>query len=249
MTKLTNTTPVTSALNTPAYEIFLSNTGKLTSFIDFLARGIPGLTQEVRQKVDKLDVITVQTTEFKQELTISINNSDSLISGLNTGLEWMAVLMVTIVETYIIDVLVYAASSDPAFMSKSEMSASYSQIIGALSLDELILEMRHRWARNFLNDGGPKDWIKKLKKMGARGYDSELEKKMETLWGVRHLIVHTTGVVTSDFVQRHLDFGATVDQKIQVKLNHLRDWGNCMHDFVYTTDCYFINHLKDVANK
>jgi hypothetical protein len=141
-------------------------------------------------------------------------------------------------------VLVYSATNDPTLMKKSEMSVSYSEMTNASSLEELIQGLRYQWARKFINEGGPKCWVDTLMKMGARGYRSSLTKEMETLWGIRHLIVHSTGIVTPDFVHRHPDFGVAVGERIQVKFNQVVDWAEQIYHFVDVTDTYFAQRCK-----
>ncbi|PSB25768.1 hypothetical protein [Stenomitos frigidus] len=187
---------------------------------------------------------TDQATEIKQEISDYAEKWDAHLSGFNVGLEWMPVLIVTIVEAYLMDVLVYTARTDSTLMEESKMSASYSEMTNASSLEELLQGLRYQWARKFINEGGPKCWIKSLKKMGARGYSSELAKEMETLWGIRHLIVHSTGISTPDFVRRHPDFGVAVGEKIQVRLNQLGDWVKHIYHFVDVTDAYFAQRCK-----
>lgn len=247
----------TSVPRTPAYTNFDLNTDRLTHFIAFIGRGVPGISKEADfSKINSiLSTISNQKqesnieervaevkqgiAEVNQEILAYAGKLDAYNSGLNVGLEWISVLMVTIVESYLIDVLVYAASADPTLMQKSQMPATYSEVINASSLENLLQDLRYRWARKFINEGGPKYWIHTLTKMGARGYSLELTREMETLWGIRHLIVHSTGISTPDFVQRHSDFGVAVGERVQVKLNHLSDWGECIYHFVDVTDAYF----------
>jgi hypothetical protein len=75
---------------------------------------------------------------------------------------WQIVMSVTCVEAYLQDVLIAAASIDPELMSKSEQSAPYADVIAATSLEALANELRARWARNWLSDGGPRRWISRL---------------------------------------------------------------------------------------
>ena len=49
---------------------------------------------------------------------------------------WLPVIIVTITEVYLLDVLPYAASIDPALMQHSEQSASYAELTSASSLEE-----------------------------------------------------------------------------------------------------------------
>src|SRR5207247_11316116 len=116
---------------------------------------------------------------------------------------WQVVMLVTCVEAYLQDVLSAAARADPDLMSKSQQLAPYADIIAATSLDELANELRARWARGWLADGGPTRWISRFERMGARGYPDDLAARLERIWGIRHVVVHSAGVATPDSVQRH----------------------------------------------
>ena len=97
-----------------------------------------------------------------------------------------------------------------------------------------------RWAKNFRNEGGPDSWIEQLIKMGARGYRPETAKEMETLWGVRHLIVHSRGVATPQFVDRHPEIGVKVGENILIRQNQIIAWIKVVYHFVDVTDFYFV---------
>jgi hypothetical protein len=95
------------------------------------------------------------------------------------------------VEAYLKGVLIYAAKLDPAIMESSEQSASSAEVMRARSLDELEelkAELPSRWARNFVDDGGPDRWIKRLTKMGAREYRSQAANELETLWSLNWIL-------------------------------------------------------------
>lgn len=98
-------------------------------------------------------------------------------------LEWTPVMLVTFTEAYLQNVLSYLASVNSELMERSESSAKYSEILVAQSIESLAAELRSKWARRFVDDGGPSSWIKKLQKLGARYQNADLENAMEQLWG------------------------------------------------------------------
>jgi hypothetical protein len=98
----------------------------------------------------------------------------SRIERFGTANLWQVVMLVTCVEAYLQDVLSASASIDPELMSESEQRALYADVIAADSLHELANELRARWARRWLSDGGPTRWISRLTRMGARGYPADL---------------------------------------------------------------------------
>jgi hypothetical protein len=253
-----------SKIRTPAYANFDSNTDKLLHLLQFILTGVSGFKGEFETKFapevmriakeiaqigrphDK-EVSDQDVTKGPERDDLIQKLSDALVKpfqqftdGFLTVREWIPVLMVTTVEAYLKDVLIYAAKVDHAIMESSEQSASYAEVKRAQSLEELTEELQSRWARNFVDDGGPDRWIKRLTKMGARGYRPETADEMETLWGVRHLLVHSVGVGTPDFVRRHPEIGIKVGESILIRSNQLTAWIKVAYHFVDVTDFYFM---------
>jgi hypothetical protein len=249
--------------HTPAYASFETNTDKLHYFLSFGTRAVQSLVDELRDKLspditaslnELRDKATsdrdVETGEKSNDLIVRIVDRvkrfvEQFTGGYAATRQWLPVMLVTIVEAYLIDVLVYAAKTDPSIMKSSNQSASYGQVRQAQSLEHLIEELRFRWARNFVDDGGPDRWIKKLSRMGARGYRSQTAEEMETLWGIRHLIIHTAGVVTQDFVRRHPNMSLKVGENFPIHTGQFRGWIEVIYHFVDVTDLYFVERLRN----
>jgi hypothetical protein len=83
---------------------------------------------------------------------------------LETATLWQVVMLVTCVEAYLQDLLAIAASVDPKLMDKSQQVTPYTDIISATSLDQLTSELRARWTRGWLSNGGPTRWTRASKK-------------------------------------------------------------------------------------
>lgn len=49
----------------------------------------------------------------------------------------------------------FEAKVNPSIMESSQQSASYAEVVSSESIDDLKEEMQFRWARNFIDDGGP----------------------------------------------------------------------------------------------
>ncbi|MEO5959347.1 MAG: hypothetical protein ABIZ49_06220 [Opitutaceae bacterium] len=126
-------------------------------------------------------------------------------------------------------------------MSKSEQGALYADVIAATSLDALANELRARWARGWVNHGGPKDWINRLGKMGARGYPANLGPRLELFWGIRHVVVHAAGVATADFVKRHPGVVKAAGDRVRVNHHYFKSFVEAVRDFLEPTDEFFLN--------
>jgi hypothetical protein len=261
-----------SRARTPAYANFDANTDKVLHMLHFILDGIQGFKSKLETTVmsevmgiakeiaragrsqgdEANDQEALNSAEKRDDLKRLLDTlSDGLVKpfnqftgGLLTAREWIPVLLVTTVEAYLEDVLIYTAKIDPAIIESSRPTVPYAKVLGAKSLKELKEELKEilppRWASNFLNDGGPDSWIKKLTNMGARGYRSQAASEMETLWGVRHLIVHCAGVANREFVRRHPEIGAKVGESILIRSAQLKAWIEVVYHFVDVTDFYFV---------
>lgn len=118
---------------------------------------------------------------------------------------WYIAMMVTITEAYLHDALVEAAEYDPSFMQRSQQNLDYSDVVDAKSVGDLAVRMRSTWAKGFIESGGPRRWLEKLVRWGARGYRDDLVDELEVMWGIRHVMVHRSGRVDEQFLSRHGD--------------------------------------------
>lgn len=76
--------------------------------------------------------------------------------------------------------------------------------------------------------------------MGARTYNPKTAQEMETLWGLRHLIVHSAGLATADFIRRHPHMRVKIDERVQITAKNLLQGLHYTDDFVDVTDAYFV---------
>jgi hypothetical protein len=162
------------------------------------------------------------------------------IERYQTIKSWQVVMLVTCVEAYLQDVLAAAASVDPELMSKSEQRAPYADVITAASLEALAIDLRARWARGWLSDGGPGRWIERLGKMGVRGYPNDLGPRLERFWGIRHVIVHAAGVATADFVRRHPGVVNAAGDRVRVNSHDYGKFVEAVREFLEPTDGFFL---------
>jgi hypothetical protein len=250
--------PVSTEVRTPAYGNFDINTDKLHHLLLFMGVGEKGFEREVFEDLKNVrariasirrgigdDVhAVIPSGDLRPALDSVIERINAHYSGRKVVVEWLPVMMVTTVEAYLLDVLAYAAGIDPSLMERSEQSVSYAELTTASSLEEVMTELRYRWAKNFIEKGGPYSWIARLTKMGARTYRPETAQEMEMLWGIRHLIVHTAGVATADFTRRYPHLGIQVGENVRVDLGSLRNWFKHIYHFVDVTDTYFIQRCR-----
>jgi hypothetical protein len=138
-------------------------------------------------------------TEFQARIAgFRVEKELELVQEARQTLDrWIAVMLVTFVETYLQDVTAEVARSEPEIMNNMKQAADYDDVINSAGIPELAEELRSRWARNFTDDGGPRKWASRLAKRGAGEYDSEAVATMERLWGYGMLSSTTPGERTT----------------------------------------------------
>jgi hypothetical protein len=151
----------------------------------------------------------------------------------------MVVIMVTGIEAYLVDVLALTAAKAPHIMNESDQRASYQEIVEASSTQELAAELRRRWARNVVDDGGPSKWIKRLMGLGVKGYPNDMAATFEELWGIRHMVIHNAGLASPDFRRRHPGVNLAPDGRIEPFQQAMTSYLEAMGDFVKLTDGHF----------
>ena len=149
-------------------------------------------------------------------------------------------MMVTCVEAYLQDLLSAAAKIDIDLMGNSEQVAKYGDVIAADSLDGLAGDLRSRWARNWVADGGPTRWIDRLRRMGAKKVPAHTAPALERLWGVRHVAVHNAGRATADFMKRHPGVVSSEGERVRVGNGDILAWVKLIGEFVDPIDSYFL---------
>ena len=171
---------------TPAYASFESSTDRLFHLLQFILRGLQDFSDELKTEIAQLgrpqgkeasDQEARNSAEMMDDRAQRI--SDTLLKpikqftdGFLTVREWIPALLVTTVEAYLEDVLIYAAKVDPAIMESSRPTVQYAEVVRARSLEELKEELRDklppRWAKKFLDDHdrGPDSWMKEASKNG-----------------------------------------------------------------------------------
>lgn len=237
---------------TAAYDNgFGPNTDKLGHLLTFYQKAVETHRAEVKALSTGLAGLSGTGGAQADKIRTSIEKLGKLVTGLTGGVlimhEMMPVLFVAIVEAYLKDVLIFAAGIDASLMDRTGQTVTYQDALNAKSLEELLIELRSKWARKFVDSGGPTTWIKTLERMGAKGYRSETASQMETLWGVRHLIVHSAAVVNADFVRRHPELKAEVGERLSVNSLQIKQWSDAMYAFVDITDQYFVRRCQKRA--
>jgi hypothetical protein len=157
---------------------------------------------------------------------------------------WIPVMLVSFVETYLVDVHVELAAVDTTLVEASEQTVTLADTVAFSTLDELRAELRGRWAKAFVNDGGPRIWLTRLTARGVRFDSNQLPEVLEQLWGTRHLVVHNAGRVTREFMLRHPTLSGTVGVPLRISIDRIARWINTASDFVGSVDASYAGRIE-----
>jgi hypothetical protein len=176
---------------------------------------------------------------------------DSIAVGFDrfaTASLWQVVMLVTCVECYLKDILATAAKVDSQLMSRSEQVVRCADVFAAISLEALADNIRARWARGWVDEGGPPLWISKLDKIGAKNYPENLAPRLDVIWGIRHVVVHSAGFATADFVARHSSAFGKSGERVRVTTSDFGGFASAVFQFAELTDAYFVARCSALAD-
>jgi hypothetical protein len=254
MTDVRNPAPV-STPHTRAWLAFEQNIETISQMVDLGGREIFLLNAEaarvtafVRKKLG--DVGTKPNKKASAAAVRSVQKFFKTIQArigrhLTVNL-WQVVMLVTCVEAYLQDLLSAAASVGPELMTESE-PASYADVIAATSLTELANKLCARWARGWLKQRGPTRWISSFKKMGAKGYPTDLARRLELIWAIRHLVVHAAGVADAVFVERHPGVVKAAGDRLVVNSRRFGKFLEAVREFMEPTEKFFLARYPSLA--
>jgi hypothetical protein len=181
------------------------------------------------------------TFPLKREAAKVTTSIQNYVSVKNLSFEWMSVMLVTLLEGYLEDGLISLVSKNPKLM-KDAPPIDHYRALEVASIEELRDEVRRQWAQDCLRPGGPATWLKRLKSMGARGYNEEATFKVQHLWDTRNLIVHSRGVASVAYARRYANLGAQKGARIKVDINQFQYWLDAIKDFMICTDAFFLKY-------
>ena len=201
--KLAMATTFTSGSHTKAWTAFEENLESIAHLLDLVSRENAVLQAESTRFQKSVDRVCTEVARLKaevgkspspavlplQRVTAKLTRSagqykkarQTRDDRIGTATLWQAVMLVTCVEAYLQDLLAAVASADPEFMADNQRIVTCAEVVSATSLDDLASELRHRWARGWVNDGGPKVWILRLTNKGVKDYPDGLASRLELI--------------------------------------------------------------------
>jgi len=213
----------------------------------FIASAQTSDAARVREGAEKTKGLEkLQATLKRSEMRLLERQSEGT-ARLHTATAWQTVMLVTCTETYLEDLLSSAAAVDPKIMRRSRQRVSFADIFSTSSMEKLTQDLGALWSREFVNEGGPRGWITRLKKMGVKGYQQNLVPRLKRVWDTRNVIVHGAGKATPEFSIRYPDAVLADTGRIAVDLKQLGDFARAVEEFVTVTDAAFIRRFPQLA--
>ena len=126
---------------------------------------------------------------------------------------------------------------------------SHNRALEVDSIEELRNEVRQQWAHDFLRPGGPETWLRRLKNMGARGYDDEATLQIQHLWDTRNLIVHSRGAASVAYARKYATSEVKRGERVKVGINQFQHWLNAVKSFTICTDAFFLKYGETRPDK
>jgi hypothetical protein len=224
------TDPPIRSSRTAAGSTYRENSKRLAQLVLIVVESAELFANEIRSLAQS--GVTVADAELSKRLNSTF---DRLSEGTTFLHEWHIAMAATFAETFLHDVLVECCLVDPSLLGEADPSASYEEIVSATSLEALKANIYSKWARSFVDDGGPHRWSDRLSRMGVSALPSSVP-ILEEAWGIRHVIVHHAGVVSAEFVRRHPNLKATVGQRIELEPQQVIRYVQAMGAFVAPID-------------
>jgi hypothetical protein len=170
--------------------------------------------------------------------------TNEYLAFLLPACRWMAVMLVSFLETFFEDGLVEIAKRNPKVVKDVEVPTS--RILEAEAIEELRTEIRLQWAHDALRPGGPQAWYKKLRNMGANPLaDETIIAVTQHLWETRNLIVHSRCVASAAYARAYAKFGAEAGAEVKVNLATFGMWLKHIGPLVQWADALFQNYGRD----
>ncbi len=151
---------------------------------------------------------------------------------------WISVMFVALLEGYLEDGLITLATKNPKVL-RDAPPLHPQRALEIDSIEALRDEVRQQWAHNFLRPGGPETWLKRLRNIGARGYDPDAVFVIQHLWDTRNLIVHARGIASAAYARK---YEAKNGEPIEVTIYEMMGWLGALKSFTICTDGFFLKY-------
>ena len=158
--------------------------------------------------------------------------------ALRTTHYWLAAILVTLIEAYMKDVLTFVASQDPTIQEKERHSRPPSQVTKDQALPP------RKWASTWLQRRKTaRQWIEGFELVGVKGFSPQLDNRLHDLLGVRHLVVHSAGIVDEDYLRHHPNSPWTLGSDAAINDKMLREFIQATFEFFAPIEAHCVDRF------
>jgi hypothetical protein len=154
--------------------------------------------------------------------------------------EWLSVMLMTFFEAYLEEGLMGIVEKNPAVLKEADRIEG-KKLFDTDSIEQLRTEVRREWARQVLRGGGPETWSKRLRALGARGYDDANVRGAQHLFETRNLIIHTQGIANPTYRQRYTNQRFDGD-RVKILSDQFMSWVKAVAGFIKPIDTFLLNY-------
>jgi hypothetical protein len=154
------------------FAVFEKNVARITLILNAPKAEGEAVIEKLNAQLKKESLVLADVKPL-QALLAELRNS---LTTRATILTWSVPMLVTFTEAYLQD----------AFMLLFRSAFSSSTLPGPM-----VEEVVGKWVKGTMRSGTPHQWTNQLIKFGATGYPEDLGTKLQTIWDLRHKIIHT----------------------------------------------------------
>ncbi|MBR0800307.1 hypothetical protein JQ615_33560 [Bradyrhizobium jicamae] len=182
--------------------------------------------KQASQTVVANDADAEQKTSALNQINISLDELARTIKEYvafrTPAMRMICVMLVSYLEAYFEDIFIDLATRAPGIIKSPEVDAKRLMEVG--SIEELRSEVFRTWAKAQVRSGGPKNWCRRMREMGARSLDQAAIDAVQELYDVRNLIVHDRAMVSHAHARAYAQSGAVAGAKVTIAGKRLTDW-------------------------
>lgn len=146
------------------------------------------------------------------------------LGSLRTTSYWLTAILVTLIETYTKDLLTFVAARDPGLFGDLGASLSPRQVA-------------RKWVQR---RKAPREWLEGFGLLGVNGFSPDTDQVLYELLGVRHLVVHSAGIVDEGYLEHHPSSGWTLGSEARIDEAMLHTFIRATFDFFAPIEAHFV---------
>jgi len=164
------------------------------------------------------------------------------LGALKTTSYWLTAILSTLIEAYMKDLLTFVALVDPRIIEVAPKSPVPPGTAQATETKRDIAPAARRWARAWLRSRKrPREWIAGFEQLGVTGFTPNLSHRLYELLGVRHLVVHSAGIVDQEYLRHHPTSPWPLGSEASIDEGMLHGFVQTTFEFFAPIEAHFVN--------